>query len=244
MDNTLFISLTQQMTLRRQMDVAANNIANMSTAGFKAESLLTEPERARPARADEKPRDISFVRDWTVLRDFSQGPLQRTSDPFDLAIQGEGFFTVQGPDGPAYTRDGQFTLSPTGELVTREGRRVLSAGGDPIQIQQGGATPVIAEDGSIRQGGNVVGQLGVVAFARPGALEKIGENLWAPRDEPPGPLIDGRVQQGMVEGSNVVAVRELTRIMEISRAYESATRLQRQAEDLRGRSIERLGRIS
>jgi flagellar basal-body rod protein FlgF len=244
MDNTLYVSLTQQMALRRQMDVAANNIANMSTAGFKAESLLTEPERARPARAEERPRDISFVRDWTVLRDFSQGPLQNTGDPFDLAIQGDGFFTVEGPDGPLYTRDGQFTLSPTGEMITREGRRVLSDGGAPIQIAPGGAPPAVGEDGAIRQGANVVGRLGVVAFARPGALEKIGENLWAPRDEPPGPLVDGRVRQGMVEGSNVVAVRELTRIMDISRAYDSATRLQRQAEELRGRAIERLGRVS
>jgi flagellar basal-body rod protein FlgF len=244
MDNTLLITMTQQMALRRQMDVAANNIANMSTAGFKAETLLFEPDTARPARADERPRDIKFVRDWTVLRDMGQGQLQRTGDAFDLAMDGDGFFTVEGPEGPLYTRDGQFSLNPTGELVTRDGRRVLSQAGGPIQIAQGGDPPVIGEDGTIRQGQTVVGQIAAVSFARPGALEKIGDNLWAPRDQAPGPLIEGRIRQGMVEGSNVVAVRELTRIMEISRAYDSATRLQRQAEELRGRAIERLGRAN
>lgn len=238
------ISLTHQLALRRQMDVTANNLANMSTAGFKSETVLFEPVQRRPAAAAEQPTRISFVRDWTVLRDFRNGALTTTNNPLDVALRDEGFFTVQGPDGPLFTRDGQFGIGPQGELVTREGRAVLDDAGAPIAIAPDGEPPMINEAGEIFQNDARVARIGVVRFEQPGALEKIGENLWRQAEEAPVPAENVRFAQGHVENSNVVAVVELTRMMEISRAYESATRLQRQADDMRQRSIERLARVS
>jgi flagellar basal-body rod protein FlgF len=242
MDNTLAITLQTQTVLRRQMDVAANNMANVSTPGYKAESMLFEPVIRRPARTDERPTTVAFVRDYTIARDFRPGALQRTDNPLDLALTGEGFFTVQTQAGPAYTRDGRFALDPNGRLVNNDGLPVLDDQGQPITLDLANGEPVIGRDGMVRQNGNDVGRLGLATFARPGALDKIGDNLLVATGEAPAQALNAQVVQGMVEGSNVVAVRELTSIMEISRAYESASRLQRNAEDLRKTAIERLGR--
>ncbi|MFN8734201.1 MAG: flagellar basal body rod C-terminal domain-containing protein, partial [Hyphomonadaceae bacterium] len=113
----------------------------------------------------------------------------------------------------------------------------------PITLDITQGEPVVAKNGSIQQNGVTVAQLGIARFDRPGALDKVGDNLWRPTDEAAQAAADPQVVQGMIEGSNVVAVTELTRIMEISRAFESATRLQKQTEDLRGRAIERLARV-
>lgn len=245
MDNTLYVSFTQQMALRRQMDVVANNIANVSTNGFKAESVLFAADQRAPAANSEKPRAIEFVRDVTVLRDFSPGTFIKTESPFDVALQGEGFFTVQGADGPLYTRDGAFGIDALGTLVTKEGRPVLDEGGSPIALSPDGQPPTITADGSVSQNGTAIGRLGVVTFEKPGAMERMGENLWkATENQTPSPAIDARVAQNMVEGSNVKPIIEMTKMMDISRAYESATRLQKTADDMRSRAIERLAKVA
>jgi flagellar basal-body rod protein FlgF len=243
MDNTLLITLSAQNALRRQMDVAANNMANVSTAGYKAESMLFEQVSRRPAAINERPRPVQFVRDFTVARDIRPGSLQRTDNPLDLALAGDGYFTVQSQAGPAYTRDGRFSLDPNGRLVNKDGLPVLSNQGQPIVLDMAQGEPTIGRDGTITQNTNPVAQLGIAAFARQGAMDKIGDNLLVANGEPVLAANNADVVQGMVEGSNVVAVRELTTIMEISRAYESASRLQRTAEDLRKTAIERLGRM-
>jgi len=245
MDNTLYVSLTQQMALRRQMDVVANNIANMSTTGFKAESLLFAADQRKPAASVEKPKPVEFVRDVTIMRDFSPGALQQTDSAFDVALQGEGFFTIQGTNGPMFTRNGAFAMDALGQLVTKEGRPVLTDGGEPVQLDPDGDPPTITQDGSVSQNGRPVSRLGIVTFARPGALEKVGENLWQVSDgQQPSPALEARVAQGAIEGSNVRPVIEMTKMMEISRAYESATRLQKTADDMRSRAIERLAKVT
>ncbi|NJR20185.1 MAG: flagellar basal-body rod protein FlgF [Hyphomonadaceae bacterium] len=243
MDNTLLITLSAQNALRRQMDVAANNMANMSTAGFKAEAVLFEPVVRRPAAINERPKTVEFVRDYTIARDFRPGALQRTDNPLDFALTGNGYFTIQTTDGNAYTRDGQFQLDTDGRLVTHDGRFVLDDGGQIINLDVTAGQPLVGRDGTIVQNGAPVARLGLAAFNRPGAMDKIGDNLWRPNGEQANPATDTQVVQGMIEGSNVVAITELTRIMEISRAFESASRLQKQTEDLRGRAIERLAKL-
>jgi flagellar basal-body rod protein FlgF len=243
MDNTLLITLSAQNALRRQMDVAANNMANVTTAGFKSESVLFEPVMRRPASIAERPKTVEFVRDYTIARDFRPGALQRSDNPLDFALTGDGFFTVGTPQGPAYTRDGRFQLDPQGRLVTRDGRPVLDVAGQEIALDLTAGEPLVGRDGAITQNGAQTGQMGIATFQRPGALDKVGDNLWRATIEQPTQAANADVVQGMTEGSNVVAVAELTRIMEISRAFESASRLQRQAEDLRSRSIERLARV-
>lgn len=243
MDNTLLITLSAQNALRRQMDVAANNMANVSTPGFKAEDVLFEPVIRRPASITERPGTVAFVRDYTLSRDFRPGALQRTDNPLDLALTSDGFFTVQTAQGPAYTRDGRFQLDPNGRLVNRDGQPVLDTAGQPVTLDLTAGEPEIGRTGIITQAGAEVARLNVAVFQRPGALDKVGDNLWRATTEAPVTAEAPDMVQGMIEGSNVVAVRELTRIMEISRAFESASRLQRQAEDLRRTAIERLARV-
>jgi flagellar basal-body rod protein FlgF len=243
MDNTLLITLSAQNALRRQMDVAANNMANVSTAGFKSEAVLFEPVIRRPASTEERPKTVEFVRDYTIARDFRPGNLQRTDNPLDFALTGDGYFTIQTTQGNAYTRDGQFQLDAQGRLITHDARFVLDNAGQPITLDLTQGEPLMARDGTITQGTNQIAQLGLASFQRPGAMDKIGDNLWKPTNEQGTPSTNTQVVQGMTEGSNVVAVTELTRIMEISRAFESATRLQKQVEELRGRAIERLARV-
>jgi flagellar basal-body rod protein FlgF len=243
MDNALMLGLQTQLVMQRRMDITAHNLANVSTSGFKADALVTEEADDTGASADAEPRDIRFVRDVTVTRDMGQGPITHTGNPLDAALQGDGFFMVQGPNGPLYTRDGAFELSGDGKLVTSDGRAVLNSGGSPIVLDPQGDTPTIGRNGAISVAGVEVGRLGVVRFAAPGALEKFGENLWDAKGQPSSPF-EGLVEQGSLEGSNVNPVLELTKLIEISRAYESAARIVSNADDLRQRAIERLGKAA
>ncbi len=243
MDNTLLLAMQAQMTLQRRMDATANNLANLNTSGFKADAVVIEEANNTDASAIEAPSDIRFNRDVTIMRDMRQGPIAMTGNPLDAAIEGEGFFMVQGDGGETlYTRDGAFSVNAAGQLVTSEGRAVLSSGGAPIVFDAQGESPAIGRDGTITIAGIEAGRLGLARFAAPGALEKVGENLWSAKDQGAAPF-EGVVVQGAIEGSNVEAVLELTRLIEISRAYESASRIVAGADELRQRAIQELGQI-
>ncbi len=241
MDNSLMLGLQTQRVLQRRMDIAANNLANVATAGFKADGIVLDEADRTNAHAEEDPRNIRFVRDIGLMRDMRQGPIAITGNPLDVAIEGDGFFMVQGPNGPLYTRDGAFTLNGAGQLVTSEGRAVLNAGGAPIAFDPQGESPTIGRDGAISVGGVEVGRVGATSFANPSALQKVGDNLWSAEGQATTPF-EGLIVQGAIEGSNVRPVVELTRLLEISRAYQSAARIVSGSDDLRQRAIERLGR--
>jgi flagellar basal-body rod protein FlgF len=241
MDNALMLGLQAQRVLQRRMDVSANNLANISTAGFKADGLVMEFDDGTRAHALEGPDQIVFVRDIALMRDMTQGPIAMTGNPLDVAIEGDGFFMVEGPSGPLYTRDGAFSLTGDGRLVTSDGRAVLNSGGAPIAFDPQGESPTIGRDGAIRVAGVEAGRIGVASFAAPGALSKVGDNLWDAQGQA-SQTFEGVVVQGALEGSNVRPVVELTRLIEISRAYESAAKIVSGADDLRQRAIERLGR--
>ncbi|MGD9967258.1 MAG: flagellar basal-body rod protein FlgF [Hyphomonadaceae bacterium] len=241
MDNALMLGLQSQRVLQRRMDVAANNLANVATSGFKADALLLEEAQGTNAHTEEDPREIRFTRDIGVMHNMEQGPIAMTGNPLDIALEGDGFIIVEGPSGPLYTRDGAFTLTGEGRLVTSDGRAVLSSGGAPIVLDPQGETPSIGRDGAIRVAGVEAGRIGVASFAAPGALSKVGDNLWDAQGQQPGEF-EGVVIQGALEGSNVRPVVELTRLIEISRAYQSAAKIVSGADELRQRAIERLGR--
>ncbi len=225
------------------MDVAANNLANLATTGFKADALVIETVDDTEAHADADPADIRFVRDVGLMRDMRQGEIAMTGNPLDVAIEGSGFFMVQGPSGPLYTRDGAFTMTGAGQLVTTDGRPVLNSGGSPIVFDPQGESPSIGRDGAINIAGAEVGRIGVAAFAAPHALQKVGDNLWSAQGQTQT-TFEGVVVQGALEGSNVRPVIELTRLIEISRAYQSAAKIVSGADELRQRAIERLGRAA
>jgi flagellar basal-body rod protein FlgF len=242
LDNSTYVALSRQMTLRRQMDVVANNIANVDTAGFKAEALLTAVEQRAPAKDAQIPHAARFVLDNGVARDFRQGSLKQTHNDFDVAIEGDAFFTVAGADGDRYTRDGRFRLDATGKLVTQSGASVLDEGGGEITLRREGSAPAIAADGTISQDGQRVARLGLVRFDSLAALSKTGDNLFLADGAAPVPAPDVRVAQGMVESSNVDPVLQVVNLIEVSRAYERVTRMIDQTQDLSRRAVDRLGK--
>ena len=244
MDNALYVGLSRQMTLRRQLDIVANNIANADTTGFKAESLMMETAPRAPAMTQGGPKPVKFVLDSGVARDFTPGALRRTDAPFDLGIEGMGFFKVTTPEGERYTRDGRFRMDDTGKLTTQDGRAVLDEGGGEISIYPQKGAVTIATDGTVSQGSERVGKVAVVRFDTLSVLEKTGDNLYRnTSNAQPQAAPDARVHQGMLEGSNVKTVLEITRMMEVTRAYESMAKIMDSNADLSRRSIERMGRV-
>lgn len=244
MDNALYISLSRQMTLRREMDVIANNIANADTTGYKFENLLVRTEPAKPAGMLDGPNPIKFVLDDGVARDFTQGALHTTGAAFDLGIEGKGFFKVETAAGERYTRDGRFTLTAEGKLVTQDGSAVQGDGGE-IVVDPAKGQVAIAQDGTVSQAGTKIGKVGVFLFDDRSVLAKDQGNYFKnTSNAQPNPDTASRVRQGMLEASNVNPIMQITRMIEVSRAYESVVRTMENTADLSKRAIERLGRVA
>ena len=151
MQNALLIGLSRQMTLERQMDVIANNVANANTNGFKADHSLFEEYLNSNAHEDNfvgSDRRVSYVQDRGTYRDVGQGPMEATNNPLDMAINGNAFFAVQANGAERYTRDGKFALSSTGQLMTSDGNLVLGTGG-PIVFQPTDHDINVAPDGTV-----------------------------------------------------------------------------------------------
>jgi flagellar basal-body rod protein FlgF len=251
MDNALLVGLSRQVALQRELDVIANNLANINTNGFKGESVQFEEYLSSPARADSFPladRRVSFVQDRSTIADFSQGPLAQTGSPLDVAISGDGFLVVDTPGGERYTRNGALSRSASGDLVTSEGYRVRGANG-AIQFDQNDSDILIARDGaiSVTNGGQIAdrGKLRLVRFADPQKLTKEGLSLYsAGGQQPQAVTATTSLQQGMVEKSNVSPVLEMGRMIEVTRAYTSLANLMVRTDDLRRTAINKLGDTS
>lgn len=252
MQNALLIGLSRQMTLKRQLDVIANNVANVNTTGYKSDQSLFEEYLNSGAHEDNfkgPGRLVSFVLDRGTYRDFSQGPLTKTSDPLDVAIDGKGFLTVQTEGGDRYTRDGNLQLNNQGQLVTDNGDLVLGTGG-PITFQPTDHDINIAPDGTITvlEGtattDTIRGKLQVVSFANPQALQKQGSNLYAatnPDDAQPD--LTSTVRQGYLEKSNVSAVSEMSQLIQVSRAYEQVANMLQSESSLHQTAINQLAAV-
>lgn len=219
MENTSLIALSRQSTLRRQMDVIANNIANMNTSGFKGEKMLFRQHLVQSRGGENVLGDkLHFVRDLATVRDMSEGPLKKTGNPLDVAIRGKGLLAVETPDGERYTRNGSLQLDPEGNLVTQAGHRVLDDAGQPIQFGPGDSNVEISRDGTVASEAGQIGKLKVVEFENPNDLQLIAGGLYD-ASSAPIPAEKPEVVQGMVEGSNVEPVIELAKMIEVSRAY-------------------------
>lgn len=244
MDNTMYVALSRQMTLRRELDIVANNIANVDTTGFKVEGTMVKTDPSTGATMTDGPPNLKFVIDDGVTRDFSQGALRQTDGTFDVGIEGQGFFRIQTAAGERYTRDGRFTLSPEGKLTTQAGDAVQGESGDIVVDPQQGPV-AIAADGTVSQGTSKIGKIAVVTFDDLASLSKTGDNQFSNTSNlQPQPATAARVHQGMLEGSNVNSILQVTRLIEISRAYESMARTIENSAELSRRSVERLGRLA
>lgn len=244
MDNTLLIGLSRQMSLQRRMDVIANNMANVDTAGYKGDSVQFEEFIMPVATAggfSGKDARLSFVQDRGLVRDMSAGRMEPTGNDLDVAISGDGWFAVQTPDGERYTRNGQFKLNAEGALVTTAGQQVLGEGGT-LSVPADESGVEIATDGTFSTSAGQKGRLKVVSFPKDAKLEKTGGTLFS-ADKPAEAATDVRVMQGMVEKSNVDPVLELTRMIDTARAYESVSRTLERTDELRRDAIGKLGRL-
>jgi flagellar basal-body rod protein FlgF len=245
MDNSLLVSLSQQLAAYRAMDVIANNLANVSTPGFKREAAKFEEfiTKMRPAEGEKGPQPVSFVKDAGILRDSSQGNLEQTGARYDLAIAGKGYFQVQTPQGPRYTRDGHFSLDANGNMVTSEGYQVQGDGG-AITITPNDGEVSISPDGTISSVvngvGNQLGKVKVVDFADTSAMTKVGSNLYTTSQTATAPDVVN-IRQGALESSNVQPVIEISHMIEVMRAYEATATLSKSQEDLMRSAIDKLG---
>jgi flagellar basal-body rod protein FlgF len=252
MENALLVGLSRQMVLQRQMDVVANNVANVNTSGYKADRSLFEEFLNSGAHEDNfvgRDRRISYVQDRGTFKDFSQGPVENTKNPLDVAIDGGGFLVVQTPAGERYTRDGGLQINNQGQLVNASGYQVLGTSG-PIVFQPTDHDVTIAPDGNVTviEGTNridsVRGKLRLVSFAQAQNLVKEASNLYsAGQGNAAAPDLASRVRQGFIEKSNVNSVAEMSRMIEVTRTYSSISTMLQQQGDLRKSAIERLADV-
>lgn len=221
MENSLTIALARQSVLSRQMDVIATNLANLGTAGFKAENMIFTELLQQTAEGEV----LSLVHDVSFVRDLSAGPMVGTQNPLDLAIHGQGYFVVSTPDGERYTRHGVFQLDNLGQIVTTEGNPVLNSGGAPITVPPETSNITITRDGTISADAQEIGKIKLVSFENPQALSKAGSGLYEAVGQTPTTDPDSEVLQGMIESSNVKGVVEMTRMIDTVRSYQAAAKL-------------------
>lgn len=251
MENAGLVGLSRQIALQRELDVVANNIANLNTTGYKADNV-TFGEYVMPvARANNfrsGDRQVSFTQDRTTWLDQSQGPVVQTGNPLDIAISGNAFLTVQTPQGERYTRNGALQLNSTGELVTSEGLRVIGQNG-PIVLQPGDRNVSISTDGtvSVREGTSNVdsqrGKLKLASFEDPRMLQKDGTSTFTTNGMQPQTPTNVRINQGAIEKSNVHSVVAMTRMVEVTRTYTQVAQLLQQHSDMRRTAIQQLAEV-
>jgi flagellar basal-body rod protein FlgF len=217
MENALLIALSRQTVMEKHMQVVANNIANASTPGYKGEQMLFAEYLAGAGTGET----TSFVQDIAVVRDYGEGELIRTGNTLDFAIHGKGWFVVATPAGPAYTRNGHFSLDAQGRLTTTNGLPILSSSGTPITFGAEDTGIDVSADGTITTPTGEKGRLNIVAFEEESAMKKSGDSLYT-TDQPTKEAKNVKVIQGMIESSNVQPIIEITNMIAAMRSYQSA----------------------
>lgn len=237
MDNGIYINLSRQSGLMKELDVIANNIANSATTGYKREgAVFTEFVQAtRNGGGVVNPREsLSMGRLGAHSNNFDTGALQRTGGTLDVAIEGDGFFMIEAGGGQRLSRAGHFMTDVNGILVNPDGLAVLDDAGGQIQIPQEVNVLAIAGDGTISADGLEVGRIGIYT-ALPQDLAREGNNLWIANNGAV-PLEDPRLLQGFLENSNVEPVAEIARMIEVQRYYDAGQKLL-EIEDDRIKSV-------
>jgi flagellar basal-body rod protein FlgF len=222
METSILVALSRQDTLARQLDVVANNLANMNTTAFKAERMMFADYLVQAGSADGATGNaIAFVRDFATVLDPSEGKLEATGGDLDVALAGEGYLVVQTPMGERYTRDGRLRLDEAGQLVSDDGLPVLTQGGTPLLFGPQDTQISIAHDGTISSEMGDLGRLRVVRFAHPERMQSVAGGLLT-SDEKPEDVAAPVLLQGMLESSNVQPIIEMERLIDLHRAYDQA----------------------
>ena len=238
MASELYVSLSGQKVMETRLATVANNVANMRTGGFRAETVNFDT-----VLSDYKSDRVNFAALGQTHIDRAQGPIEPTGNPLDMAIVGDGWFGIETPAGLAYTRDGRFTISPEGDLKTITGHGVVDEGGAPIQLNANGGPVAVGGDGSIMQDGRNVGVFGLFVLPESANLSRYGDSALL-SDVPGEPAVDrltNGVRQGYREGSNVNAVQAIAELIEIQRAFDTANSVIRDREESLQRAVQTLG---
>jgi flagellar basal-body rod protein FlgF len=238
MQNGLYVSLSAQVALERRLETIADNVANMNTVGYRATGVSFEKEMGRAGEAR-----LSYVSSGSDFISRRLGGLIKTDNTLDFAVQGDGWFGIQTPQGPAYTRDGRAQIDESGTLRTLTGDPILDAGGGPILVDGGAGALSVSADGMITQNGRQIGAIGLFAIDPSANLRRAGNSSIVP-DKPATPILDftrDGVVQGAVEGSNVDPVREMTRLIEVTRAFDGVAAETSQSETSLQDAIKALG---
>jgi flagellar basal-body rod protein FlgF len=243
------IGVTAASGLRSRMqalDMLANNLANATTGGYKTDREFYGlfSASADPEVEGEPSQTLLPViqKQWT---DFSQGTITPTGSPLDLGLSGKGFFSVAGPSGPLYTRNGGFQLSTSGVLTTSEGYPVNTVEGTPVQTSA--QTPIqVGPDGTVTQDGQTLGQLAVVDFQDRSVLDKLGNNYFKNSDPKtqPAAATDVTVQQGRIEGSNVSPAESAVRLVGLMRQFEMLQKAITLTSDMDNKTLTEVARVT
>ncbi|KUJ77968.1 flagellar biosynthesis protein FlgF [Ruegeria marisrubri] len=212
---TAYVTLSRQSGLLNEIRLVANNIANANTTGYRQQGLVF----SEFIQGSRQGPSLSMARAQARNTSLQQGGMTQTNGTFDLAIEGDGFFVLETPAGNRLTRAGSFTPNAQGELTSPDGHRVLDANGAPIFIPPDAVSVHLGNDGTISAGGQPLGQIGVYRPADPGDLVREGGAMFR-ADGEVEPVESPKVLQGFLEGSNVNALEQTTRLVEIQRAYE------------------------
>ena len=218
---------------------AAQNVANLATPGYRAESMLFV-EHLKQTEPGEK---VRFVQDIATLRDLKTGPITHTGNTFDLAIAGRGYFTVETAEGPRYTRGGGFTLDLDGGIVSARGDALLDDGGAPLSVPPDAGEIVVARDGTVSGDDGEIGRIALVTFDNEQALVKRAAGLYDAGAQAPLPVVDPNIQQGKLEGSNATGVIEMTKLIDTVRSYQHAARLADEEHQRQRRAIDSLAGV-
>lgn len=232
------VSLSYQSALKNQLDVVANNIANMSTSGFQGSQPIFGEFMVQVGNDGTQ---ISYVEDLGTLRNIAPGPLSFSGNQLDVGLQGEGYFVVEDAGEFLYTRNGSFRLDESGRIITSSGAAVLDEQDNPIVIGPDESVIDISRDGAVRTENGEIAKLRIVTFGNQQDMQALGDSLFTTQQAPIA-AADTEVVQGMIEGSNVIAITEMTKMIEILRSYQAANNLITSEEDREEQAIEILTR--
>jgi flagellar basal-body rod protein FlgF len=238
MQSGLYVALSGQVALERRLQTIATNVANMNTAGYRADGVSFEALMAKTGGAS-----VAFADKGTDFISRRMGGVSKTENPLDVAVQGDAWLAIKTPGGTAYTRDGRMTVNESGELTTLNGYPVLDAGGAAILVDPSAGAPDIARDGMISQKGTQVGALGLFTIDANAKLTRYDNSGVIP-DKPADAVLDftaNGVVQGFVEGSNVNPIMEMTKLIAVSRAFDGITAATEKSESSMTDAIKTLG---
>ncbi len=241
MQTGLYVNITGLNAMERRLNTIATNVANMNTAGYRAEEVSF---KALVARRDDT--RVSYVSAGADYVSRQAGSMSRTGNPLDVAVTGNGWLALQGPNGTIYTRDGRMRMDSTGALQSVNGYPVLDAGNSGILLDPDAGPPTIAKDGMITQGGRQVGAIGLFTIDESAKLQRV-DNSGVMPDKPATPVLDfasNGMEQGVVEGANINPILEMAKLISVQRAFESLTTETTSSESSLKDAIKTLGGTS